>query len=411
MRISPTSETIFDTQVDTKKIFVPMHSKFVLRNHVDKKGKSPIYLHLTQEGKRERINLNIGVEKKYWNSSKERVSTSHPDANDLNLILDNYFKRITTIKTTYWLNQTPLTMTNFLLEFRAGFSRTEFNAFMLLTLEEAKPSMNPNTWKAQNSVRKKIKAFSSEILFSDINFSLIQRFKNYIIFDKGHAETTMNNNLKVFKKFINLAKKRGIAVGIDTRDIICGPTSGNKVNLDGKEVNRLVDYFISPFIRDNHKIILGLFLLSCFTGVRISDAQQLTFNNIENEKFRFISIKSNKRQLIKINLTVAEILKYCPEVLTKKYADQTVNSVLKDISKIVGITKVLTFHVGRHTFATNYLRLGGRVEILQQILGHSEIKETMVYVHIVQEELDREMSIMDRLIEIPTLQSHANKAG
>ncbi len=40
-----------------------MHSKFVLRNHVDKKGKSPIYLHLTQDGKRERINLKYKLKK------------------------------------------------------------------------------------------------------------------------------------------------------------------------------------------------------------------------------------------------------------------------------------------------------------------------------------------------------------
>jgi len=56
------------------------------------------------------------------------------------------------------------------------------------------------------------------------------------------------------------------------------------------------------------------------------------------------------------------------------------------------------FHVARHTFATNFLIAGGRVEILQKILGHSKIDETMIYVHIAESVTNVQIFNMDTII-------------
>ncbi|MFV8354970.1 tyrosine-type recombinase/integrase [Flavobacterium sp. XS1P32] len=59
--------------------------------------------------------------------------------------------------------------------------------------------------------------------------------------------------------------------------------------------------------------------------------------------------------------------------------------------------KKVTFHVPRHTFATSFLRAGGQVEKLQLLLGHSDIKQTMIYVHIVQADANAEIFLLDNL--------------
>ncbi len=51
-------------------------------------------------------------------------------------------------------------------------------------------------------------------------------------------------------------------------------------------------------------------------------------------------------------------------------------------------------HVARHTFATTYIRNGGNVLKLQKLLGHSQIKHTLVYVHLVESELLDDMEII-----------------
>lgn len=58
-------------------------------------------------------------------------------------------------------------------------------------------------------------------------------------------------------------------------------------------------------------------------------------------------------------------------------------------TKKAGINKHVTVHTLRHTFATEYLDSGGRIEDLQQILGHADLKTTMIYLHFSNERLHR----------------------
>ena len=61
------------------------------------------------------------------------------------------------------------------------------------------------------------------------------------------------------------------------------------------------------------------------------------------------------------------------------------NRYLKDIAAEAGIDKAITHKVGRHTFATLYLRKTKDIAALKEILGHSDISETLVYAHVLEE--------------------------
>ena len=65
-------------------------------------------------------------------------------------------------------------------------------------------------------------------------------------------------------------------------------------------------------------------------------------------------------------------------------AEKQVNLDLKEIARSAGINLKLSFHIGRHTFAVQFLLAGGNVQELQKILGHSNINTTMIYVHITE---------------------------
>lgn len=403
MRINPIENPIFDTQVDTIKIFVPMKHSFKLRDYVDSSGKSPLYLHVTQKGDRERIFLDIYITPSSWNKSKGEIIIKTPGDSDNDLLLKNIEANITEIKTNYRLSGIFLSLEKFKEEFSNGWTRRDLLSFMSYQLELDKPEMADGTYKNQKKVINKLRKFKSSIFFSEIDQDFLKKFKNHII-NSGNAATTMNNSLKVLKKYLFRAEARAIKFPLNPKEIVCGPTSGNRVDLDGLEINKLISLFYSEFIDRTHIVPLAKFLISCFTGLRISDVQQLSHVNIVNERLRFTAIKTGKRQIIALNITVRDILEECPEALTSTISDKHINTVLKVVSKICGIKKNVTFHVARHSFATNYLRLGGKVEILQQILGHSNINETMIYVHIVQEEQDREIMIMDQLVDIKPTQ-------
>lgn len=374
------------------------HSFSPRKDSLDKHGMCQVYLNVTNSGKRLRIPLDLKVNLKNWDTKRGRLKKTCVKSTDKNLILDNIEKKITEIKTHYRLNETVLTLDKFKVEFHSTTTRMDFVAFMANAIEENRPLMNPNTLKAENSILKKLKEYRQILMFAEIDHSFVLRYKSHLAIELENKETTVNKNLAIIKKYLNMAYRRGLKPAINPQDIVIGNTDGNRINLDAEEVDRMAEYFCSRFIKPAHKITLAMFLLSCFNGLRISDAQQLTPGKIDKGKIVFTSVKTKKVQMLQINLTTEMILEACPELLTQKFSDQYHNRILKDICSLVGINKHVTFHVARHTFATNYLRLGGKVEVLQKILGHSKITQTMVYVHIVQQELDRGMQIMDNLI-------------
>lgn len=79
-------------------------------------------------------------------------------------------------------------------------------------------------------------------------------------------------------------------------------------------------------------------------------------------------------------------------------SEQRMNLKIKEIALGAGIVKKLSNHSGRHTFATNYLRKTKDVAGLQQLLGHSDIGQTMIYAHITDEMLTEEMANFEAAI-------------
>ena len=71
--------------------------------------------------------------------------------------------------------------------------------------------------------------------------------------------------------------------------------------------------------------------------------------------------------------------------------EQRMNSNIKDIAAIAKIKKPLTNHSARHTFATLFIQKTADVATLQRLLGHSRIQETMVYIHISEQNLFDQM--------------------
>ena len=394
--MNPISEKIFDTLVDTTKIYVSMKDKFVVRNYTNSQGQSPISLHITGDYARERISLNINVNPKEWDSKKERLTPSTKENQDINLILDNIKSKITEIKTSYRLGDRVLTPENLKKEFLNGMPRVRFTAFYELQLEEEKVMMEIGSYNRYKSVLKKIKAFDDDVTFMDVNQNWLDKFRKHLR-GLGNEYTTVSGNIAAVKKFLGLAHKAGIKLSLNLDEINVGSTKGNRTSLTAHELKRSYAYFESEFINDSHRLILGYFLFSCMTGLRISDIQKLKRSNFIDNYITFVAQKTKKDQSIALNLNAQRILSVEPLLFEKKFKDQHINDELKKIMAVLKIQKKVSFHVARHTFATSFLRAGGQVEKLQRLLGHSDIKQTMIYAHIVQADANSEIFLLDTL--------------
>ena len=77
-----------------------------------------------------------------------------------------------------------------------------------------------------------------------------------------------------------------------------------------------------------------------------------------------------------------------------RFTEQSMRLMLKKYTKLVGIERNITPHMFRHSFATYLIEEGVDVSCVQQILGHSSIKTTQIYIHIAakkQAEILKEM--------------------
>jgi integrase/recombinase XerD len=394
MIFSP-SDGIFDTLTVTQKNYGTMKTRFCLRKDVQVDGKCPIYLYIG--GNEKRINLKIYIVPQIWLCDKKRVKPINREMEDVNLLLDNIDAKLTNIKTVYRLSEIPLSAEQLAVEFLNKLSKVNFVAFFKAALEVERAKMTEGSFDRHHSVYKKLMAFNPYIPFNEINLLWFDKYRNHLKFKLKNQDTTISANMASLKKFLGIAQENGVKLVFDLKKLDVGDTKGNRVYLNEKELEKLFKFYRSEFINKSNQLILGYFLFSCMTGLRISNVQKLQRKDLLANDFSFVAAKSKKDKNIMLNQKAKEIIMTCDDLFLIKFSDQYLNEVLRKITNSLGITKHVSFHVARHTFATLFLKMGGKVEMLQLLLGHSAITETMVYVHIVQAEANKEIFLLDKL--------------
>lgn len=373
-------------------------AKVVIKDdYVRADGTCALYIQVFLNKEKKKIPCNISVKPNDFDKLKQRVKTKNAFHRDWNIIIEKMLSDINKIEVNYRLSDTALNITRLLEEFENPTSRIDFLKFWENEMDHQKLILKATTYRQQMTMLNKTKAFKSPVYFYEINDNYIQELKSYCKKNLKNNDNTISSLIKSFKKYLHIANKRGITTPVNFNDIKNKSFNGNRTFLSPGEIIKLNSYWNSEFIKESHKNILSRFLFSCFTGLRISDIENITPDNIISDTLVFTSIKTGKFQRINMNESAK---KYIDSNLMFRgsYTGEYINRELKDIAKICGIRKNITYHVSRHTFATNFLICGGRVENLQKILGHSKITDTMIYVHIVESVTDIQINNMDEIL-------------
>jgi integrase/recombinase XerD len=374
-------------------------AKIVMKkDYVRADGTCALYLQIFLNKGKKKIPCNICVKPIEFDDIKQRVKSKHPFYKDYNLIIEKMLGDLNRIEVNYRLSGIPLSLEKLLEEFENPTSRADFIKFWEDEMIRQKEILKPDTYRQQMTMLNKTKGFKSPLFFYEINDEYIQDLKTHCKKKLKNNDNTISSLLKSFKKYLHIANKRGIVTPINFDDIKNRQFKGDRTFLSPDEIVKLDKFWGSEFITDNYKSIIERFLFSCFTGLRISDSKALTEDNIIENTIVFTSIKTGKFQRIPMNESSKKYIH--PKIIFKdNFSEEFINRELKDIAKLLGIRKKISFHVARHTFATNFLICGGRVEHLQKILGHSKITDTMIYVHIVENITDIQIHNMDDILK------------
>lgn len=136
------------------------------------------------------------------------------------------------------------------------------------------------------------------------------------------------------------------------------------------------------------------------SGIRLSELISLNRSSIQNRKFQVVG-KGKKARLCFIDQRTEELMydylntrnDDCEALIVSyKYKQRmtptNVQLLIKNTAERAGITKKVTPHVLRHSFATNFLQNNGNIRYLSSMLGHASVSTTTVYTHVVDNDLE-----------------------
>lgn len=159
--------------------------------------------------------------------------------------------------------------------------------------------------------------------------------------------------------------------------------------------------------------IRDIFMFSCYTGLRFSDAMELQMDEIriinDEPHIRVDQIKTGERREIPLLEPAKAIIdKYnwsnfrrVKGTVLPIYTNQCVNRYLKFIANLAGIKKNLTHHIARHTCATTILLDNDvPIEVVSHWLGHTNIKTTQIYAKISHTKLQAQSERLNKIINI-----------
>jgi site-specific recombinase XerD len=339
------------------------------------------------------------VENRNWNEKNRRVqyvkNGNLPTAkvNAMNLVLDSIANRAQAIFHEYQVSGEFLTKKDFIFKMTSGTERTDFIAFLDRGIKQYALEVEANTIKHVRRAQHLFKEFGKHVYMHELDIDFIKQFDAFLK-RKNLAPNSRRKVHTTIKMFVAQACEKYDLKNPYTR-FKMPHAETNKVFLITSEVKQLKNLLVTNELTQPETIALQKYLFSCHCGgQRISDVQQIGAKSIVNDELVFIPKKTkrtNKQVRIPFKKEYYQWVQYPDaDVFWEVTSDQHINRQLKTIQQKAGIKKKLDFKTARHTFATGYLAAGGSVEVLQQILRHSKIETTMVYVHITDQRIKEE---------------------
>jgi integrase len=259
---------------------------------------------------------------------------------------------------------------------------------------EKREGSNYSNW---DSALNYLKAFGgNDIKFKDVDVLFCNNYKDYLLKAKNirHGNKTISQNTahSYFNKF-KATLKQAFKDGILQTDIN-GLITGIKEEETQREFLTIEELTKLAKTDCDDETLKRATLFSALTGLRFSDIKKLTWKEvtyIEGQGYyiRFTQQKTKGKETLPIADQAYSFMgkRAKPDDIVFKdlkyasYYTKTFNKWLKD----AGITKNITFHNFRHTYAVLQLQAGTDLYTVSKMLGHKDIKTTQIYAKVVDD--------------------------
>lgn len=257
---------------------------------------------------------------------------------------------------------------------------------------------------------------NSKIKFKDITPAWVEGFRNYLdteacawahdyrdkIKDRKLKQNSKQSYFNKLRACLNQAFEDRIIAVNPLRGIEGFKTEeGTRMYLTIEEVRKLAHTdCLYPAIKN-------AFLFSCLTGLRRSDIIKLTWGEIHKQgdftRIIFRQKKTGGQEYLDITEEAAQLMGERKEdsdhIFDNIHSPSCTNGVIKTWVLKAGINKEITFHCGRHTFATMMLDLGTDLYTTSKLLGHTEVKTTQIYAKVMDKNKQKAVAAIPKILK------------
>jgi site-specific recombinase XerD len=379
-------------------------------------GLVPIYTRITINGKRIELSSNRFVEISKWSTEAGKMKGNSEEARSINSHLDMLRIQIIDMQMELVHKKIPITAETLKSKILGVDERERMiipiyqnhndkiedligNGYAYGTLERFKISLK----QLQEFILWKYNV--SDISINKIDYAFVTEFEFYLRSVKKCNNNTAVKYVRNFRKIIKICLDND---WLDKNP--CSRYEGKMKEVERdflteEELNRIYN---KRFSSERLTLVKDIFIFSCYTGLAYVDVKGLKKDHIaigiDGEKWIFKNRqKTDTKSKIPVLPIAQEIIqKYAnhPKCLNEDsilpiLTNQKMNAYLKEVGDLCDISKEITFHMARHTFATSVtLTNGVPIETVSKMLGHKNIQTTQHYAKILDKKVSEDMQIL-----------------
>ncbi|PKB17013.1 site-specific integrase [Flavobacterium sp. 5] len=358
--------------------------KAVLRmDKIRKDETCPIYIVLQRNNVTQKLSLSEFIQVKHWDKNTEQgIGKGY---GNLNAIIKKRKQNLEDFIRESKSFGKPLTKAD-INNFWNGKSVNEddvlFSKFYKSFCKRHFKTIKESTQVHYVTLEKKLNHFKPNLKISEINYSFMVEFDNYLI----ETKSGRYNMIKFLKTTLKEALKLGVVKNESWKGFQNVSPNTSEIYLTPAEIHLIEICDLSS--KKQYELTRCMFLFSCYTGMRFSDVVALKKENYKNGIITLKQVKTNVDLKVPVNLQAKKIIcrfyskRKEDENIFPKIENQTVNRYLKKIGEIAKIKKELHFHIGRHTFGTTLLNNNVNVFYISKMMGHKKLSQTYAYTGV-----------------------------
>jgi integrase len=399
---------------------------YLKRDKQKSNGMIPLFCRITVDGREVRFGMKCDVNPKHWDLKTGKATGRTSEASKVNTLVDNTKAAIFKVYREMQERDNYVTAE----KIKNVFLGIEQKHQTLLELfddhnRERKELIGINVTKGTYNIysvaRQRLSDFIlykfnlNDIPVKEVNRQFIGDFETYMLTQHDYSKNYITGILKKFRHIIELALNREWILRNPFKDFKLQWQKTDRGFLTQLEVEALMD---AQFEDRGMEQARDVFVFCAFTGLAHTDVKHLTEENIQSSVDGEKWIRGKRRKTdTEYNIPLLNI----PKAVLEKYSGTSTNgsvlpvsgmlwynNLLKKIGRQCGITKRMTSHLARHTFATLALTKGVSIESVSKMLGHTSIKTTQIYAKITDKKIGNEMNVFAGNVKKLDAKFHAN---